>query len=102
MPVSTTEDEPPRAGWKSVIFTIQPKAAAECRTGFRNTPAGLVFKIRRRNRIMADALTQIRTRGRVTPQSEQAHPDQVRNNAGGWSFKAADETRVHRFLTIGP
>jgi 60 kDa SS-A/Ro ribonucleoprotein len=50
---------------------------------------------------MTDALTQIRTRGRMTPQSEQAHPDQVRNNAGGWSFQASDETRVHRFLTIG-
>ena len=50
---------------------------------------------------MADALTQIRTRGRTTPQSEQAHPDQIRNDAGGWAFKASDEARLHRFLTIG-
>src|SRR4249920_324051 len=50
---------------------------------------------------MTDALTQIRTRGRVTPQSEQAHPDQVRNDAGGWAFQASDEVRVRRFLTIG-
>ena len=50
---------------------------------------------------MADALTQIRTRGRMTPQSEQADTAQVRNNAGGWAFQASDEARVHRFLTIG-
>lgn len=48
-----------------------------------------------------DVLEQIRTRGATTPQREQAHPAQVRNSAGGWVFKAADEARVHRFITIG-
>jgi 60 kDa SS-A/Ro ribonucleoprotein len=48
-----------------------------------------------------DVLEQIRTRGAATPQREQAHPAQVRNNAGGWAFKAADEARIHRFITIG-
>jgi 60 kDa SS-A/Ro ribonucleoprotein len=65
-------------------------------------PAGLAFTDQERNTIMTrDALTQIRTRGQATPQSVQAHPAQVRNNAGGWAFQASDETRVHRFLTIG-
>ena len=50
---------------------------------------------------MTDALTQIRTRGVTTPQNVQAHPAQIRNNAGGWAFQASDEARVHRFLTIG-
>ena len=50
---------------------------------------------------MTDALEQIRTRGRATPQAEQAEPDQVRNDAGGWSFTAPGETRIRRFLTIG-
>jgi 60 kDa SS-A/Ro ribonucleoprotein len=48
-----------------------------------------------------DALELIRIRGQATPQSEQAHPAQVRNHAGGWAFQAPDEARVHRFLTIG-
>jgi 60 kDa SS-A/Ro ribonucleoprotein len=48
-----------------------------------------------------DVLEQIRTRGATTPQREQAHPAQVPNSAGGWVFKAADEARVHRFITIG-
>jgi len=50
---------------------------------------------------VTDALEQIRTRGRATPQAEQAEPDQVRNDAGGWSFTAPGETRIRRFLTIG-
>jgi len=48
-----------------------------------------------------DVLEQIRTRGAATPQREQAHPAQVQNSAGGWVFPAADEARVHRFITIG-
>src|SRR5690349_9175929 len=48
-----------------------------------------------------DVLEQIRTRGAVTPQRMQAHPAQVPNSAGGWVFEAADEARVHRFITIG-
>lgn len=34
-------------------------------------------------------------------QSEPARPGQVKNNAGGYTFSVADETRLNRFLTIG-
>jgi 60 kDa SS-A/Ro ribonucleoprotein len=37
----------------------------------------------------------------ATPQTEQARADQVLNNTGGYVFKAADKTRLNRFLTIG-
>lgn len=50
---------------------------------------------------MADALSKVRTRNTVTDQREQARPDQVKNNAGGYVFKVADEDRVLRFLTLG-
>jgi 60 kDa SS-A/Ro ribonucleoprotein len=52
---------------------------------------------------MADALEQVITRpGRIaTPQRVQADPRQVKNSAGGWTFKIADEALIHRFLTIG-
>lgn len=46
-----------------------------------------------------DALTAINTRR--TPQSQQAHPNQVVNNAGGHVFQVGDDARVHRFLTLG-
>jgi 60 kDa SS-A/Ro ribonucleoprotein len=46
-----------------------------------------------------DALTAINTRR--TPQSEPANERQIPNAAGGYGFKIADDTRVHRFLTIG-
>jgi 60 kDa SS-A/Ro ribonucleoprotein len=51
---------------------------------------------------MADALAKHmagRTRG--TPQTEPAREDQVKNNAGGFVFGVSEETRLHRFLTIG-
>lgn len=48
---------------------------------------------------MADSLTSINTRR--TPQSEQADPRQVQNNAGGYVFQTSDETKIHRFLTLG-
>lgn len=48
---------------------------------------------------MPDALTAINTR--KTVQSEKADARQVKNNAGGYTFKVSDETRVHRFLTLG-
>lgn len=46
-----------------------------------------------------DVLTTINTRR--TPQSEKAHPDQVKNAAGGYTFQIGDDARIHRFLTIG-
>lgn len=48
---------------------------------------------------MSDALTAISTR--KTPQSQKADKRQVKNNAGGYTFKVGDETRVNRFLTLG-
>jgi 60 kDa SS-A/Ro ribonucleoprotein len=36
-----------------------------------------------------------------TPQTEQARPDQVKNNAGGYTFKVSDNVQLNRFLTIG-
>jgi 60 kDa SS-A/Ro ribonucleoprotein len=48
---------------------------------------------------MADPLTQISTR--ITPQTEPGRPDQVKNAAGGYVFKAGDDVRVRRFLVLG-
>lgn len=38
---------------------------------------------------------------RRTPQSEQADPRQVVNNAGGYTFTLDDEARLRRFLILG-
>lgn len=46
-----------------------------------------------------DALTTISTRR--TSQAEPARPDQVKNSAGGYTFKVGEDVRVHRFLTLG-
>lgn len=46
-----------------------------------------------------DALTGINTRN--TNQTEQARPDQVLNNAGGYVFSVNDLTRLRRFLILG-
>ena len=46
-----------------------------------------------------DPLTKINTR--ETSQSEQARPDQVPNNAGGFTFKVDKWTRALRFLILG-
>lgn len=46
-----------------------------------------------------DPLTSISTLR--TPQTEKADPRQVPNAAGGYGFKLSDESRIHRFLTIG-
>lgn len=46
-----------------------------------------------------DALSTVNTRR--TPQSEPANERQVPNAAGGYGFQVGDDTRVHRFLTIG-
>jgi 60 kDa SS-A/Ro ribonucleoprotein len=37
----------------------------------------------------------------TTPQSEQARPDQVQNQAGGWVFKVDKWTQLDRFLVLG-
>lgn len=46
-----------------------------------------------------DALAGINLR--ATPQSEQADPRQVRNNAGGFTFEVTPEVRLRRFLVMG-
>ena len=46
-----------------------------------------------------DPLTAVSTRR--TAQSEQADPRQKRNAAGGYAFKLADESLIHRFLVLG-
>ncbi len=48
---------------------------------------------------MADSYATVSTK--ATPQSKKASPKQVKNKAGGYVFKVSDETRLHRFLTIG-
>jgi len=48
---------------------------------------------------MRDPLSTVGTR--VTPQSERAHPDQVANSAGGYSFPVDDWGRALRFLVLG-
>jgi 60 kDa SS-A/Ro ribonucleoprotein len=50
---------------------------------------------------MSDALTSVRTRNTVTPQTERARADQVVNNAGGFVFEVSPETRIRRFLILG-
>lgn len=52
---------------------------------------------------MSDALRRHvqPTRYPATPQRTQAREDQVKNNAGGYVFTTDEETRLHRFLTIG-
>lgn len=46
-----------------------------------------------------DALSTINTR--QTPQSEPATPEQVRNNAGGYTFAIDPFARLKRFLLLG-
>lgn len=46
-----------------------------------------------------DPLASISTRR--TPQREQARADQVKNNAGGYTFQVAGEDRLRRFLILG-
>lgn len=48
---------------------------------------------------MPDVYTTINTRH--TPQTEQARPDQVVNNAGGHVFQVTPLVRLRRFLTLG-
>lgn len=46
-----------------------------------------------------DVLTTIGTRR--TPQAKAARPEQVKNEAGGFSFKVGDPERLRRFLLLG-
>ena len=48
---------------------------------------------------MSDILSSISTR--TTPQSERAKPEQILNAAGGYTYQADDDMRLHRFLTLG-
>jgi 60 kDa SS-A/Ro ribonucleoprotein len=48
---------------------------------------------------MADALSSFNLR--VTPQSQSARTDQVKNSAGGHVFAVTPLTRLRRFLTLG-
>lgn len=48
---------------------------------------------------MNDPLAVISTRW--TPQAERADVRQIKNAAGGYSFKTSEETEVHRFLVLG-
>ena len=48
---------------------------------------------------MTDALRNITTR--QTPQTEKADPSQIRNDAGGFTFKADDLNILRRFLATG-
>ena len=53
---------------------------------------------------MSDILSTISTRPRRTTATVQTAPrtrDQVPNAAGGYAYKAGDEMRLHRFLTLG-
>ena len=38
---------------------------------------------------------------KVTAQTEKARPDQVKNNAGGFTFTVTDKDRLERFLILG-
>lgn len=48
---------------------------------------------------MSNALKKINNH--VTAQTEQALPNQVENNAGGFVFSVSDKSRLERFLIIG-
>ena len=53
---------------------------------------------------MSDVLTTVTTRTRkrsATPQSQPRTREQVRNKAGGYVYRADDDIRLHRFLTLG-
>lgn len=49
---------------------------------------------------MSKALRNVRLNG-PTAQTEQAKPEQIKNNAGGFVFKVSNRTRLDRFLIIG-
>lgn len=52
---------------------------------------------------MASSLKTVSTRTgtTATPQNKKARPEQVKNAAGGYTFKLADLDRVKRFLILG-
>lgn len=50
---------------------------------------------------MSEALRQFARNAGATPQSEKADARQVKNSAGGFSFKVKDADRLKRFLILG-
>lgn len=52
---------------------------------------------------MASSLKSVVTRKGVkaTPQTQKARPEQIKNAAGGYTFKVEDMDRVKRFLILG-
>lgn len=82
------KDAHPTGGWlgwfKSSAFP-----------GRRNTFASLLG----RSVVASQALRGINTR--VTPQNEQATPEQTKNSAGGYVFEVTPESRLRRFLVLG-
>lgn len=50
---------------------------------------------------MSDALYNFAKNSKVTPQTAKATATQIKNNAGGFVFKASDQARLERFLIIG-
>lgn len=50
---------------------------------------------------MSTALKSFAAEVKNTPQTVQARPDEVRNNAGGYVFQVSDKSRLERFLILG-
>lgn len=52
---------------------------------------------------MASSLKTVRTRKgtTATPQRQKARPEQIKNAAGGYTFKVEDLDRVKRFIVLG-
>lgn len=48
---------------------------------------------------MSGALKAVNVK--ATPQTQRADAEQVQNNAGGYTFKASDKSRLERFLILG-
>lgn len=53
------------------------------------------------SKALVSAVQSEKTRKTTTPQTEQARPEQVRNNAGGFTFKVSTKDRLERFLILG-
>lgn len=50
---------------------------------------------------MTDIYATVGNRGREIPQLEQAEDEQVKNNAGGYTFSLTDAQQLRRFLVLG-
>jgi 60 kDa SS-A/Ro ribonucleoprotein len=53
------------------------------------------------SKALANALKAEKAAKNNTPQTVQAAPNQVKNNAGGFTFKVSDKSRLERFLILG-